>query len=246
MTLVEACEPLFQYVCGLSRAAAKGAKLKADTVRKRVKRILEEVRESCAESQTLARQFEEMELPLIFFVDFTISENPSRFAKEWKSLAFDRDELAGDDKFFKMLDETLGDPSADGKAKLAVYHTCLGLGFTGIYAGDPHSDRLRQIRDDVARQVLGKKGAAPLRLTPATYDSVDQSDLIEGSGRRLLAMIILILGMIAVLVVINYFQFKWESDETLKSVKTILARSGSEAATAGAGGEGKAGGGGPK
>lgn len=233
MTLIEACEPLFQYVCGLNRAVTKGANLKADAVKKRIKRIFEEMRESTTGSQTLARQLEEMELPLIFFVDYIITETPSRFAKDWQPLAFEKDELAGDDKFFKLLDQTLGDPSSDAAAKLAVFHTCLGLGFAGIYAADPQGDKLRRIRADVAKRVLGRSGGpAPGRLTSPAYDHVDRSDLIEGSGRRVWAMIILLLGMIAVLVVVNYFQFKWESEETMTSVRKILERSGTGRAPA--------------
>ncbi len=228
MTLIEACEPLFQYVCGLNRAVTKGANLKADQVKKRIKRIFEEIRESCAGSQTLVRQFDEMELPLIFFTDFIITETPSRFAKDWQPLAFERDELAGDDKFFKLLDQTLGDPSGDAAAKLSVFHACLGLGFTGIYSGDQQAEKLRRVRGDVARRVLGRAGGPQAaRLTAGAYEKVDRSDLIEGSGRRIWAMIILLLGMIAVLVVVNYFQFKWESEEMMTSVRRILDRSGS-------------------
>jgi cytochrome bd-type quinol oxidase subunit 1 len=42
-------------------------------------------------------------------------------------------QLAGDEKFFDLLEETLNDSSEDASERLAVYYTCLGLGFMGMY-----------------------------------------------------------------------------------------------------------------
>ena len=38
-------------------------------------------------------------------------------------------------KFFDLLDETLNDPSDEATERLKIFYTCLGLGFSGWYAG---------------------------------------------------------------------------------------------------------------
>ena len=68
-----------------------------------------------------------------------------QFSPQWQKepLAFERNELAGDEKFFDLLEETLNDSSEEATEQLAVYHICMGLGFTGIYARQP--EQLRKI-----------------------------------------------------------------------------------------------------
>jgi type IV/VI secretion system ImpK/VasF family protein len=241
MNLVEACDPLFQYVSGLCRALGKTATPRPETVRKAIKGILADIRKSCEGSQTLLRQFKEMELPLIFFTDFLITESKSRLAKIWEPLAFEQDELTGDDKFFKILDGVLAEATEDADEKLRVFHVCLGLGFTGIYAGSGEvAEPLEGIRKEVSRRVLGD-GAATPSFSPAAYQHVDRSDLIEGPGMRIWTLLLILVGMIGVLVVVNFFQFKWESENMMTSVNTIIERSApsSDKAPAAAKGESK-------
>ena len=59
-------------------------------------------------------------MPLIFFVDSLISESTLPFAAEWnrKRLAYERNELAGDEKFFDFLDETLAEKGPDADERL--------------------------------------------------------------------------------------------------------------------------------
>ena len=45
MTLLELCEPLFQYVCRLNRSARKGATPDEETVRADLQKILADIKE---------------------------------------------------------------------------------------------------------------------------------------------------------------------------------------------------------
>src|SRR5207249_3023762 len=87
----------------------------------------------------LASQLKKVELPLTFFVDSLIAESSLPFAAQWNQnrLAYDRNELAGDEKFFDLLDEDLKDQSEEASERLAVFYVCLGLGFSGIYFRQP-------------------------------------------------------------------------------------------------------------
>lgn len=79
-----------------------GCTLEMDQVRADIKRIFEEIRTKAATSAQLIGQYEKVELPLIFFVDFMVRESRLNFASQWPELGRERNELAGDEKFFDL------------------------------------------------------------------------------------------------------------------------------------------------
>jgi type VI secretion system protein ImpK len=140
MTPLELCEPLFTKVCLLNRLGRKsGGVASYDQLRLQIEGIFAEMRKAADSDPALRVQWEKLELPLIFFVDSMISESGLAVASTWNRnrLAYERKELAGDEKFFDLLDETLNDPSDEATLRLPVFYTCIGLGFTGWYAGQP-------------------------------------------------------------------------------------------------------------
>src|SRR5579859_830230 len=87
----------------------RGANLDYTVARSEIKALLEDMMSRAATDLRLSMQARKVELPLIFFVDSMIAESRLPFAAEWNQnrLAYDRQELAGDEKFFDLLDETL-------------------------------------------------------------------------------------------------------------------------------------------
>ena len=159
MTLLELTEPIFQYVCRLNRLARKsGGPASSDTsfiakapgsaptgptrvagldyavVRSEVKAMFEDFLARSNSDMRLNTQAREVELPLLFFVDSMISDSALPFAAQWNQnrLAYERNELAGDEKFFDLLEETMKDSSENASERLAVFYNCIGLGFSGI------------------------------------------------------------------------------------------------------------------
>src|SRR6516164_4908403 len=140
MTILELCEPLFRKICLLNRLGRKGGgSLNYEPLRLEIEELFSQARQVSQEDAELRLQWQKLELPLIFFVDSMISESGLPLAPTWNRnrLAYDRKELAGDEKFFDLLDETLADPSDEASQRLLVYYTCIGLGFTGWYASQP-------------------------------------------------------------------------------------------------------------
>ena len=86
---------------------ARGANLDYTVARSEIKAIFEDMMAKAASEVRLSQQARKVELPLIFFVDSMISESNLSFAAEWNQnrLAFDRQELAGDEKFFDLLED---------------------------------------------------------------------------------------------------------------------------------------------
>src|SRR5215217_88696 len=99
MNLLELTEPLFQYICRINRAGRNNASLDYVQVRSDVEGLFEEMRMRAGGDFKLTKQYEEVELPLIFFVDSMITESNLRCAREWDKnrLAYQRKELAGDE-----------------------------------------------------------------------------------------------------------------------------------------------------
>jgi type IV/VI secretion system ImpK/VasF family protein len=231
MSLIEVCEPIFVYVCALRRAAARGAEIRAEAVRSEVKGVFAMMHSAAVTDAELESQYEQVELPLLFFVDYMILESPFGFARNWQPLAYERNELAGDQKFFDMLEETLGDTTDEADERLAVFHTCLGLGFTGMHeAGSDYLIRARRRVYARVRKAAGVKSAE--RICPEAYAHVDTSNFIQQTGRKLGAMALALLGLIGVLLAANFFLFRYTSEAMGVVLNEIVKKSGAPAAAA--------------
>jgi type VI protein secretion system component VasF len=110
MQLVELCEPAFQYVCKLNRIGERG-NLDFQLVRREVKDLLTAIEQRAGMDRLDADKFAKIKLPLIFFIDSMIVESGIRCASEWDSnrMAYDHNELSGDESFYDDLDRTLSD-----------------------------------------------------------------------------------------------------------------------------------------
>ena len=231
MTLLELSEPLFQYICRLNRSARKGGNYELAQVQSEIKGFLTEAK-SKALSANLADQWEKIELPLMFFCDFMIKESFLPWAREWKELAFERQEMAGDEKFFDLLEETIKDKSPGANDRLAVYYTCMGTGFTGWYTGQPEYLR-RKMKEIAARLQAAGQFNESQRICSDAYEKVDTRDLIEPPGTKLVGIGIALVGLIVVLFFTYGFLYRDASNRMVSALHTIEAKSNITADTAG-------------
>ena len=135
-------------------------------------------------------------------------------------MASERNELAGDEKFFDLLDEELADPSEDAAERLSVYYTCLGLGFTGVYIGQPESIRKLMLR--ISGRISSMMDAdEEAFICPEAYENVDTRNLIEPPGTKLGGIAIALVGLIIVWFIAGVCLLKGTSDEVAKAIKTI-------------------------
>ena len=237
MTLPELCEPLFQYVCRLNRSPRKGGRHECNHVRAEIKALLEDMKSKAATDVNLLGQYERIEEVLVFFVDSMIAESRLPFAQEWHQnrLGYERNELAGDEKFFDLLEETLNDSSKAATERLAVFYTCIGLGFTGFYAGQP--DYLRRKMLDCKSRIRDMMDMDEFsRICPQTYEHTDTRDFVEPPGKKLLGIAIALLGLILVLFVANLLLFRSTSKKLGEALHRINASEKEATATSKAGG----------
>jgi type VI protein secretion system component VasF len=206
MTLLELSEPLFQYVCRVNRSARKGGNYELALVQTEIKGLLADAKNK-ALGANLVEPWEKIELPLIFFCDFMIKTSAIPWAGEWKELAFERKEMAGDEKFFDLLDETLKDKSPSANDRLMVFYTCIGLGFTGWYTGQPEHLR-RKMKEMAARLQAAGMFTDAQRICADAYEKVDMRDLIEPPGTKLAGIAIALVGLVIVFFVVYVVMYQ--------------------------------------
>ena len=202
MRPAEVCEPLFRYICQLNRSARAGAAPDKERVRSDIIALLDGIADQAEADRSSRSQFADNDgkllQTLVYFVDSTIVDSELPFALEWQPMEQDRyDEAVGDERFWIYLDETLTDRSQEATERLEVFYTCIGLGFTGLYAGQP--EFLRGKMADLARRLesLEHKRVGG-RICPDTYESTDGSNLYEPPTSSLKLWGLITAGMIVV------------------------------------------------
>ena len=222
MNLLDLTEPLFQHVCRLNRVARKSANLDYETARSEVRELFDGMAEKSRSDHRLAQQYQKIEPALVYFVDSIISESRLHFAAEWNQnrLAFERQELAGDERFFDLLDETLADRNEDAAERLAVFYTCLGLGFSGWFSGQP--DMLRRKMVEIApriRRFVESDDSA--RICPDAYEHTNTVNLPLPVGTRLIGIAIIFCGLILVVLAANIYLFRSSSADLYRSLNEV-------------------------
>jgi len=221
MTPLELCEPLFQYVCRLNRLSRTGCTLERDRVRSDIKILFDEMKTEASTKAELTGQYEKIVLPLLFFVDFMIKESKLTFACDWYELGRERNELAGDEKFFDLLDENLADPSDAATERLVIFYTCIGLGFTGIYTGQP--ENVQRLMSKISARISEKMDADEKSyICPEAYENVDDRDFVEPPSTKLVGIGITLIGLIIVWSIAYFCLLYWTLQDVDNSLDTII------------------------
>jgi type VI secretion system protein ImpK len=226
MTILELCEPLFRKVCLLNRLGRKGGgSLDYEPLRLEIEELFSQARQVSQEDAELRLQWQKLELPLIFFVDSMISESGLALAPVWNRnrIAYERKELAGDEKFFDELDETLKDPSDEATQRLQVFYTCIGLGFAGWYAGQPEYLRGKML--DISQRIRSAMETdKSARICPEAYQNVDIRDLIQAPGLRLGGIAIVFAGLCLLVTIVEIYLFRAASLTLTDSLSAIIGQ----------------------
>lgn len=231
MKLLEVCEELFQYACRLNRSARKGAPLEPTMVRSDIKTILSRIRSKAGSDPMLAQQFDKIERPLIYFIDFMIEESELPFAGEWKSSRLQNEYFSvndGDEHFFDLLDETLRDTSREATERLAVFYSCVGLGFSGFYAGQPEYLRRKMMEMNARlRDIMDTEAGA--KIVPEAYEHTDTSDLVQPPTRSLIGLVIAMVVVLVTMIGLSVYMYMSQSAEmrdAFDAIETTLDADG--------------------
>ncbi len=232
-SLISHCDPLFQAVCRYNRIARKGSGATQDYthVRTEIEELFEVLARTARGDIALGEQYRRIELPLVFFVDAMMAESALPFAQKWSNnrIAFARNELSGDEKFFALLDETLAEKKEGTDERLAIFYICVGLGFTG--GNQP--DFLRKKMEECAQRVRAYVDIDESAfITPASYQHTNMSNLPLPMAASLVPLLIILAGLLLVVVAVNVYTFYSASAELTEALNTITAHDPAAAAAA--------------
>lgn len=221
-TLSDITDPLFQYVCRQNRAAQRGVSVDGGQVRSELKSMLADLRMQ-AESSGLGEQYSQVRLPLIGFVDFMMRESRHGFARSWRSLAEEEKQLGLDQRFFEMLDETLADTTEKASERLTIFHTCIGLGFTGMYIGQP--DVLRRKQLEVTARIRSRFDTdQSARITPEAYEHTDKRTLQQPVAQGVVSWVILLVVLTVGAIVANITMYRSAAATLNQSLTSVIER----------------------
>jgi len=220
MNLVQLTEPLFLYVGCLTRAAEHNTQFDVEQVRREIIGIFADIRIKAESHPALAYQYDRtINLILIFYVDFMIKESDLNIAQEWVELAFDEQELAGDEQFFDLLEQTLAQNTEVALQQLTVFRECLRLGFTGCYGDD--WKYIRQLHSDIDAKVYGDRFELSAQLTPTAYEHIDEQPLPVRTLKRFKFVRYTLVAMILFVILANGFLYYSSSGELRRTLDTI-------------------------
>jgi len=227
MTLLELAEPVFQFICRLNQMARAGAMVEYTQIRGDVDELFETMRNTAASDARMADQVRRVETALMFVIDNMICESSLAFAQTWRDnrLAAAIGERAGDEKFFDMLEEDLADRSDGATERLPIYYVCIGIGFKGVYMGQP--DELRQKMLQISSRIRSVMDAGiSSRICPEAYQNIDGRNLVEPPAKSLVGIGIALVGLVIVLFVATFVLFKSSSGELMEALNRIGRLSG--------------------
>ena len=222
LKLLETYEEFFQYMCRLNRAAKTEAHPEYLRVRSEVKAELDKIVSSASADVRLSNQIKRLELPIIFFVDNLICTSRLKFAAQWAEnrLAQEKNELAGDERFFDFMEQDLVDTSEEAAERLAVYYTCLGLGFMGMYQAQP--DHIRQYKEKIFPRIRQWMDNDPrAKINEDAYRYTDQRVLTEPPSRKIVFVALIFLFFSLCAVMVYYALYRAASSELTDSIKEI-------------------------
>jgi type IV/VI secretion system ImpK/VasF family protein len=193
MKLLDLYEDLFQYLCLLNRMsdAKPQAHPEYARVRAEIKGILEDIGRAAGSDARLMTQAVRLELPILFFVDNIICTSRLKFAQQWAEsrLAKERkNELAGDERFFDFVRQDMTDPSEEAVERLAVYCTCFGLGFTGMYVTQP--DQMRSLVEQIFPRIKQWTDSDRAKISEEAYKHTDTRILTAPPNNKIILVTI--------------------------------------------------------
>jgi type IV/VI secretion system ImpK/VasF family protein len=222
LKLLETYEDLFQYVCRLNRAAKTEAHPEYLRVRSEIKTLLDEITRSASADVRLSNQLKRLELPVIFFVDNLICTSRLKFASQWAEhrLAQEKNELAGDERFFDFLEQDLTDTSEEAAERLAVYYNCLGLGFMGMYQAQP--EHIRQYKEKIFPRIRQWMDNDPrAKINEDAYRYTDTRVLTEPPSRKIIFVALMFLFFSLCAVMVYYALYYTASVDLTSSIGSI-------------------------
>jgi type VI protein secretion system component VasF len=128
--------PILQKICKCYAFKESGYEISYQTIDNEIRDLIRVARQKSLQDSVLAEKFNQIERPLVFFIDYFFIENSFSYSREYEPLAHVYNELSGDEKFFDMLNDSLSKKEIDIDV-IEIFYIMLGLGFDGAFKREP-------------------------------------------------------------------------------------------------------------
>lgn len=202
LLLTRACWPVFLTVMNVARQVRAGAEPDPEQVRMRVAAVLRDGGELAGADAAVDRAWRErIRAMLIYFVDYRMVQMRWRGQRFWLERRFEtspdglgQTPALGGNKFFEDCDalqkvflEAERQPDRQDKGllaeQLALYFTCLRLGFRGQFQERP--DRLEDYERQLYALLPGQRLLGDEELFPDAYKHTVKKQALYPVGRSL-------------------------------------------------------------
>jgi len=216
-------QDFFSTVARIQRWLRQGGSPSLENIQREIQKQLDRTERASRGDPTLRDVFKRVRLPLIFFVDHVIAESDTKIAEKWRDnrLAYQENELAGDEKFFDITDELLSDSSPVATESLAIIYQCMGLGFTGWYANQP--EHIRELMETISQRLPNDSSALP-RVAPETYQPLDTRNLIVTAKSRVGTMLAVFACSLILAFGLSYLVFFFSTAKLRSALTDITAK----------------------
>jgi type IV/VI secretion system ImpK/VasF family protein len=224
MKLLETYEEFFQYICRLNRVAKTQAQPEYVRIRSEIKDQLEQLIRIASSEVRLLNQVKQLQLPTVFFIDYIIRTSRFKFATQWaeNSLAAERNELAGDERFFDLLEEDLKDTSDEAAERLAIYYHFLGFGFLGMYQTQPEQVR-RYLEQGFPRVRQWMDNDPRTKISEEAYQHTDTRVLTEPPSKKIV-LVAVAFAFLCLSVMLVYYAFYANAVKDLSVSVQVIKR----------------------
>ncbi len=214
-------QPIFSYLSLQQRWIDQGGRPIFSEVKTSISALLNQLKKETQTDFFLKAVYHRVRLPLIFYIDFIISQFKAPVAQEWSvnRLAGEENEFAGDEKFFHILDELMDDVTEEGLESLAVLYQCMGQGFLGWYQQTP--EKVRALMEKVALRLPEHPKLTDL-IAPAAYQATDERSLIKMPYSKRKLLVWTSATVIALSCILYYYIFNVSTQKLSDSVDYII------------------------
>ena len=109
------------------------------------------------------------------------------------------------------------------RQRLAVFYTCVGLGFTGWYSGQ--TEYLRGKMLDLSQRIRSAMETdKTIRICPESYFNVDTRDLVQRPRRKIGGVAIVFAGLCLIVMTVEAFLFHAASLSLTDSLTAISSQ----------------------
>ena len=213
--------PVLKKVCSYCIYKNSGFEVPQDLLLSEIRAELNAVSQRSTMTPVLQQQFQAIEKPLVFFIDYIVKEGDFSYSQSYRELARNFNELSGDDKFFDLLKNAI--EQTGDKEVIRVFYILMGLGFDGYYKR--HRSEMVDVMQDTMTHCKNGIDFNNEKITPDINVNIQQSYRKEKWYQRPRNWLLTAIGVLICCFMINLASLSINISDFIKAVDHAVNQS---------------------